>query len=146
MYSILIIEDDKRVADLLKTGLEENGYHTMVAYDGAMGLRLFQSHSFQLVISDIILPKMDGFELCKEIRKANPHIPVLMLTALGSTDDKLDGFDAGADDYMVKPFDFRELNARIKVLLKRKQKQLYLLLLPRNLPTKTCRLIPTAGK
>ena len=116
MYSILIIEDDKRVADLLKTGLEENGYHTMVAYDGAMGLRLFQSHSFQLVISDIILPKMDGFELCKEICKSNPHIPVLMLTALGSTDDKLDGFDAGADDYMVKPFDFRELNARIKVL------------------------------
>ena len=97
MYSILIIEDDKRVADLLKTGLEENGYHTMVAYDGAMGLRLFQSHSFQLVISDIILPKLDGFELCKEIRKSNPHIPVLMLTALGSTDDKLDGFDAGAD-------------------------------------------------
>ena len=75
-----------------------------------------------LVISDIILPKLDGFELCKEIRKANPHIPVLMLTALGSTDDKLDGFDAGADDYMVKPFDFRELNARIKVLLKKKSR------------------------
>lgn len=89
MYSILIIEDDKRVADLLKTGLEENGYNAFVAYDGAMGLRLFQSHAFQLVISDIILPKLDGF-------------------------------DAGADDYMVKPFDFRELNARIKVLLKRK--------------------------
>lgn len=120
MYSILIIEDDKRVADLLKTGLEENGYGTFVAYDGAMGLRLFQSHTFQLVISDIILPKLDGFELCKEIRKLNAQIPILMLTALGSTDDKLDGFDAGADDYMVKPFDFRELNARIKVLLKRK--------------------------
>lgn len=120
MYSILIIEDDKRVADLLKTGLEENGYITMVAYDGAMGLRLFQSRPFQLVISDIILPKLNGFELCKEIRKLDAHIPILMLTALGSTDDKLDGFDAGADDYMVKPFDFRELNARIKVLLKRK--------------------------
>ncbi len=120
MYSILIIEDDKRVADLLKTGLEENGYNVFVAYDGAMGLRLFQSHTFQLVISDIILPKLDGFELCKEIRKLNVQIPILMLTALGSTDDKLDGFDAGADDYMVKPFDFRELNARIKVLLKRK--------------------------
>lgn len=120
MYSILIIEDDKRVADLLKTGLEENGYNAFVAYDGAMGLRLFQSHAFQLVISDIILPKLDGFELCKEIRKLNAQIPILMLTALGSTDDKLDGFDAGADDYMVKPFDFRELNARIKVLLKRK--------------------------
>lgn len=119
MQTILIVEDEKRVADLLKIGLEENGYQTMVAYDGAMGLRLFQSNSFQLVISDIILPKLDGFELCKEIRKVNERIPILMLTALGSADDKLEGFDAGADDYMVKPFDFRELNARVKVLLKR---------------------------
>ncbi len=119
MQTILIVEDEKRVADLLKIGLEENGYQTMVAYDGAMGLRLFQSNSFQLVISDIILPKLDGFELCKEIRKVNERIPILMLTALGSANDKLEGFDAGADDYMVKPFDFRELNARVKVLLKR---------------------------
>ena len=119
MQTILSVEDEKRVADLLKIGLEENGYQTMIAYDGAMGLRLFQSNSFQLVISDIILPKLDGFELCKEIRKVNERIPILMLTALGSADDKLEGFDAGADDYMVKPFDFRELNARVKVLLKR---------------------------
>ena len=119
MYTILIIEDEPRVASLLMNGLEENGYQTMVAYDGLMGLRLFQAHTFDLVISDIVLPKMDGFELTKEIRKSNPRIPILMLTALGSTNDKLDGFDAGADDYMVKPFDFRELNARIKVLLKR---------------------------
>lgn len=119
MQTILIVEDEKRVADLLKAGLEENGYQTMVAYDEAMGLRLFQTYSFHLVISDIILPKMDGFELCKEIRKQNEKIPILMLTALGSTDDKLDGFDAGADDYMTKPFDFRELTARVKVLLKR---------------------------
>lgn len=120
MQSILIIEDDKRVADLLRAGLEENGYQTMVAYDGAMGLRLFRSGEFQLVLSDIILPKMDGFELCKEIRQVNADVPILMLTALGSTDDKLDGFDAGADDYMVKPFDFRELTARIRALLRRK--------------------------
>ena len=106
MYTILIIEDDPRVASLLMNGLEENGYQTMVAYDGLMGLRLFQTHTFDLVISDIVLPKMDGFELAKEIRKTNPHIPILMLTALGLTNDKLDGFDAGADDYMVKPFDF----------------------------------------
>lgn len=119
MQTILIIEDDKRVADLLKTGLEENGYQTMVAYDGIMGLRLFQSNHFQLVISDIILPKLNGFELCREIRKHNENIPVLMLTALGTADDKLDGFNSGADDYMVKPFDFRELIARVKVLLKR---------------------------
>lgn len=118
MYTILIIEDEPRVASLLMNGLEENGYQTMVAYDGLMGLRLFQAHTFDLVISDIVLPKMDGFG-DEEIRKSNPRIPILMLTALGSTNDKLDGFDAGADDYMVKPFDFRELNARIKVLLKR---------------------------
>ena len=119
MYTILIIEAEPLVANLLMNGLEENGYQVMVAYDGLMGLRLFQAHSFDLVISDIVLPKMNGFELCKEIRKVNSCIPILMLTALGATDDKLDGFDAGADDYMVKPFDFRELNARIKVLLKR---------------------------
>lgn len=119
MQSILIVEDEKRVADLLQKGLEENGYQTTVAYDGVMGLRLFRSYPFQLVISDIILPRLDGFELCKEIRKLNAKTPVLMLTALGSTDDKLDGFDSGADDYMTKPFDFRELIARVKVLLKR---------------------------
>ena len=107
MIRILVIEDEKRVADLLKSGLEENGYQTVVAYDGEMGLRLFQSDSFQLIISDIILPRLNGFELCREIRK------------LGTADDKLEGFDMGADDYMVKPFDFRELLARVKVLLKR---------------------------
>ncbi|MDE6822589.1 response regulator transcription factor [Bacteroides acidifaciens] len=119
MQRILIVEDEKRVADLLKIGLEENGYQVLVAYDGAMGLRLFQSNTFHLVISDIILPKMDGFELCKEIRKVDDRVPILMLTALGAADDKLEGFDVGADDYMVKPFDFRELTARVRVLLKR---------------------------
>lgn len=120
MPHILVIEDEKRVADLLQMGLEESGYQVTTADNGISGLRLFLSEKFDLVISDIILPKMGGIELCKEIRQDNPHIPILMLTALGSTDDKLDGFDAGADDYMVKPFDFRELLARIAVLLKRR--------------------------
>lgn len=120
MTRILVIEDELRVAELLKAGLEDSGYQVSVAFDGEMGLRLFRASEFDLVISDIILPKMNGFELTKEVRQLNPDIPVLMLTALGTTDDKLDGFDAGADDYMVKPFDFRELDARIKVLLKRK--------------------------
>lgn len=119
MDTILIVEDEKRVADLLTAGLEESGYRTLVAYDGAMGLRLFRSNEIDMVISDIVLPKLDGFEMCREIRKLNKHIPILMLTALGTTDDKLDGFDSGADDYMVKPFDFRELKARIRVLMKR---------------------------
>lgn len=120
MIHILVIEDEKRVADLLKIGLEENGYQVMVTYDGEMGLRLFRSNAFELVISDIILPKLNGFDLCQEIRKANEHIPILILTALGTANDKLEGFDVGADDYMVKPFDFRELLARVKVLLKRR--------------------------
>lgn len=120
MISILVIEDEKRVADLLKIGLEENGYQVMVAYDGEMGLRLFQNNAFLLVISDIILPKLNGFEVCQQIRKTDDQIPILMLTALGTADDKLEGFDVGADDYMVKPFDFRELLARVRVLLKRR--------------------------
>ena len=120
MISILVIEDEKRVADLLKIGLEENGYQVMVAYDGEMGLRLFQNNAFQLVISDIILPKLNGFEVCQRIRKTDEQIPILMLTALGTADDKLEGFDVGADDYMVKPFDFRELLARVRVLIKRR--------------------------
>ena len=120
MISILVIEDEKRVADLLKIGLEENGYQVMVAYDGEMGLRLFQNNAFQLVISDIILPKLNGFEVCQQIRKTDDQIPILMLTALGTADDKLEGFDVGADDYLVKPFDFRELLARVRVLLKRR--------------------------
>ncbi len=119
MRNILIVEDEKRVADLLKVGLEESGYQTMVAYDGEMGLRLFRRHEFHLVISDVILPKMNGFELCKEIRQLDKRTPILMLTALGTADDKLEGFDSGADDYMVKPFDFRELVARVKALTKR---------------------------
>lgn len=120
MIKILVIEDEKRVADLLKIGLEENGYQVLVAYDGEMGWRLLQSNDFQLIISDIILPKLNGFELCQKIRKADEEIPILMLTALGTADDKLEGFDVGADDYMVKPFDFRELLARVRVLLKRR--------------------------
>ena len=120
MYRILVIEDEQRVAELLQSGLKENGYETMVANDGVTGLRLFFQYEFDLILSDIILPKMGGFELCKEIRQINEQIPILMLTALGSTDDKLEGFDAGADDYLTKPFDFRELLARIAVLLKRK--------------------------
>ncbi len=119
MKTILIVEDEKRVADLLRAGLEESGYQTITAYDAEMGLRLFRGHTCHLVISDIVLPRMSGFDLTKEIRKVDKTTPILMLSALGTSDDKLEGFDAGADDYMVKPFDFRELTARVKALLRR---------------------------
>lgn len=115
---ILVIEDDARVAELLQTGLEENGFEVDTASDGIPGLRLFFQNKYDLIISDILLPKMDGLQFCKEVRAVDQNIPILMLTALGKTDDKLEGFDAGADDYLTKPFDFRELLARIAVLLK----------------------------
>lgn len=119
MPKILIVEDDTRVAELLKRGLDEEGFETQVAYDGEMGKKLSLYNTYDLVITDIILPKISGIDLCLSIRKNNPGLPIIMLTALGTTDDKVDGFDAGADDYLVKPFDFRELLVRIRALLKR---------------------------
>ncbi|MCQ2111691.1 MAG: response regulator transcription factor [Bacteroidaceae bacterium] len=120
MEHILVIEDDRRLAMLLRTGIEEAGYQVLLSYDAEMALRLVQGgNAIDLVVSDIILPGMSGLELCKRLRQDCPGIPVIMLTALGTTDDKLEGFDAGADDYMTKPFDFRELIARIGALLKR---------------------------
>ncbi len=117
--NILVIEDDERVSSLIKRGLEEARFKVTQAFDGAMGAKLINEHSFDLVVSDIILPKINGIELCKQVKTTHKHIPIIMLTALGTTDHKVDGFDAGADDYLVKPFEIRELVARIKALLKR---------------------------
>jgi DNA-binding response OmpR family regulator len=119
MAQILIVEDDKRVAELIRRGLSEEGFQTEVCYDGTFVNKLLNNYKFDLLITDIILPGIDGLSLCKSIKKNYPDMPVIMLTALGTTDDKLEGFDAGADDYLVKPFEIRELIARIKVLLKR---------------------------
>ena len=116
---VLLIEDEKKIADALSKGLRELDYHVEVAYDGSIGLRLFGSKAFDLVITDINLPGVNGFELCKTIRSRDQHIPIIMLTALASTEDKIEGFDAGADDYISKPFEFKELVVRIRALLKR---------------------------
>lgn len=117
---ILIVEDDLRVSELLQRGLSEAGFDIHLAYDGKSAERLFNSNQFDLIVTDIILPKIDGIEFCKRIKTKNPSLPIIMLTALGTTDDKVEGFDAGADDYLVKPFEMRELIARINALLKRK--------------------------
>ncbi|HUH73735.1 MAG TPA: response regulator transcription factor [Chitinophagales bacterium] len=117
--NILIVEDDLRVAELIQRGLEEHGFTTTLAYDGISGKKLALQNNYDLIITDIILPKLDGLDLCKEIRKLKPDTPIIMLTALGTTDDKVEGFDAGADDYLVKPFEMRELIVRIRVLFKR---------------------------
>ena len=118
---ILVIEDEQRVAEMIRKGLEEQGFRITLAYDGEMGKKLALNSSFDLIIMDIILPKINGLDLCKQIRSVLPDCPIIMLTALGTTDDKVEGFDAGANDYLVKPFDFRELHARIRALIKRNQ-------------------------
>lgn len=116
---ILVVEDEPKVASFIKLGLEENGFVCEIARDGLMGQRMFGAGVYHLLIIDINLPYKNGIDLVKEIRGINQKIPVIMLTALGTTEDKLLGFDSGADDYLVKPFEFRELLARIRSLLKR---------------------------
>lgn len=116
---ILLVEDEPKVASFIVQGLEESGYEVKLAYDGQLGLRLATKEPFDLMIFDVIIPGMNGLELCKEVRKQGLSTPILMLTALGTTEDKVSGLDSGADDYLVKPFEFKELLARIRSLSRR---------------------------
>lgn len=116
---ILVIEDEIKTVQLIKQGLEEQQCEVDVAYDGLMGFQLAFRNHYQLIISDIILPGINGLELCKKLREAGIQFPILLLTALGTTDDKILGLDSGADDYLVKPFEFKELMARIRALTRR---------------------------
>ena len=120
---ILIVEDEKKIATTLKKGLSENGYHVDLAFDGLIGKRLFDSNEYDLLILDVNLPGINGYELCKMIRNTNQHIPIIMLTAMNTTEDKIEGFDTGTDDYIIKPFEFKELLVRIRALLKRTMNQ-----------------------
>jgi two-component system copper resistance phosphate regulon response regulator CusR len=120
---ILIIEDEQKIADTLKFGLSEHGYYVEVCYDGEIGRRIFDAHDFDLIILDINLPGLNGYELCKYMRRCDPAIPIIMLTSMGALNDKIEGYDSGADDYIVKPFEFKELLLKIRVLLKRTMKQ-----------------------
>lgn len=117
---ILIIEDDQGILKFLKRGLSYEGYQVITAEDGEKGLDLAEDESPDLVILDLMLPGMDGLEVCQELRNSD-DIPILMLTAKDKTSDRVTGLDMGADDYMVKPFEFRELLARIRALLRRTQ-------------------------
>ncbi|MGB4293940.1 MAG: response regulator transcription factor [Bacteroidales bacterium] len=119
---ILVVEDEYKVASFLKEGLEENHFEVKTVYDGISAEKIAGTDTFDLFVLDIILPDISGFELCRRFKKSYPDIPVLILTARGTTNDKLTGFDAGADDYLVKPFEFAELLARIKVLLRKSGK------------------------
>jgi len=119
MMKILIVEDEPKVMAFLKQGLEEFGYEVMIAVDGKQGKEMIGNQQYDLYLLDVLLPFFDGHHLCKLIKENYPTAPVIMITALGSLQSKLNGFDAGADDYIVKPFEFKELVARIKALTKR---------------------------
>jgi len=120
-FKILLVEDEKKIAGSLCQGLTENNYDVDIAYDGVVAKRLFQDNGYDLAILDINLPLLNGYDLCRHIRIQNERIPIIMLTARGNVEDKLTGFQSGADDYLAKPFDFKELLARIRAVLKRLQ-------------------------
>src|SRR5438270_8240642 len=116
---ILVVEDEHKLAGVLKRGLEEEGDAVDVAYDGEEGLAVATTTPFDLIVLDVMLPQLDGLNVCHQLRAQNRHMPVLMLTARDSVDDRVAGLDSGADDYLVKPFAFRELLARVRALLRR---------------------------
>jgi DNA-binding response OmpR family regulator len=116
---VLIVEDEPKLAGFVKKGLEEQAWEVDVAYDGQIGVSLALSTLYDVIVLDVNLPKMNGFELAALLRREDVRTPILMLTALGTLNDKLAGFDAGADDYLVKPFEFQELIVRLRALQKR---------------------------
>lgn len=116
---ILVVEDEERVAQFIQKGLKEEGHAVDVSYDGEEGGFLAEVNDYDLIILDLMLPKKNGLQTCKEIRDHGVNTPVLMLTARDSVEDKVRGLDAGADDYLAKPFAFEELLARVRALLRR---------------------------
>lgn len=118
-YNILLVEDEKKIADTLQAGLHEQNYNVVIAYNGLEGKQLYDEGKYDMVILDINLPFINGYELCKMIRQNDQRIPIMLLTALNFTENKIEGFELGADDYVAKPFEFRELSARVKALLRR---------------------------
>lgn len=116
---ILVVEDEPKLASFVKKGLEEQSFEVDIAYDGQIGRNMALSTHYDVIVLDVNLPKMNGYDLAKSLRSENIKTPILMLTAMGSLDNKVAGFEAGADDYLVKPFEFRELLARLRALSKR---------------------------
>lgn len=116
---ILVIEDEPNVAAFIKRGLQEQTFEVDVAYDGLTGKRLALQNEYQVIVMDIIMPHLSGLDLCRQLRQEQIKTPMLLLTALGATDDIVDGLEAGADDYLTKPFKFKELVARIRALARR---------------------------
>jgi len=117
---ILVIEDELKTLQSVRQGLEEQGWTVDIAYDGETGLRLGEQNQYDVISSDIIVPGINGLEFCRQLRKKGIQTPILILSALGELEDKITGLDAGADDYLTKPFEFREFLARVKALARRK--------------------------
>lgn len=120
---ILIVEDERRLSNIIKKGLVENGFAVDQAFDGEEGLYLAESEQYDLIVLDIMLPKLDGLQLCRNLRKKDIKTPVLMVTAKSTTEDKVAGLDSGADDYMTKPFSFIEFRSRIHALIRRSHQE-----------------------
>lgn len=116
---ILVVEDEPKVASFLKQGLEEHNFEVTIASDGLLGIKYGIENTYDVIILDIMIPYKNGIEVAKELRNTGVKSPILILTALSTVDEKVEGLDAGADDYLLKPFDFKELLARIRALLKR---------------------------
>ena len=120
---VLIVDDDDEIRDLLEFDIAQSGYFVDTAKDGLEGLNKALNNTYDIILLDVMMPKMNGFDVCKNIRQAKNNVPILMLTAKGTIGDKTSGFDSGADDYLVKPFDIQEVLLRIRVLLRRNQPQ-----------------------
>ena len=118
MEKILVVDDDKNICELLRLYIDKEGYQTVVAYDGKQALKLFEEEAPCLIVLDVMIPELDGWQVCREIRKSS-DVPIIMLTAKGETFDKVLGLELGADDYVVKPFESKEIVARIKAVLRR---------------------------
>jgi DNA-binding response OmpR family regulator len=123
MPSVLLVEDEPKVAQTVKEWLEANALRVSLATDGAVGRYMLQRETFDVVLLDLNLPFVSGYDLCQDIRRDNPDQPIMLITALGGIEQKLVGFDVGADDYLVKPYDLRELLARIRTLLRKQSAQ-----------------------
>ncbi|MCL5969945.1 MAG: response regulator transcription factor [Patescibacteria group bacterium] len=134
---ILVIEDEHKIAHSIKKGLEQESYAVDVSYDGSNGFDLAATEDYDVIVLDLLLPEIDGITVCKKLREEKIHTPILMLTAKGELNDKVAGLDAGADDYLVKPFAFEELLARIRALTRRPQKSLNAILSYKDLSLNT---------
>ena len=119
--TVLIVDDEKSIVDILRFNLEQSGFQTVVAYDGAEGLNLAGDCNPDIILLDVMLPGLDGFEVCRRLRAENNHVPIIMLTAREEETDKVLGLEIGADDYITKPFSMRELLARVEANMRRVQ-------------------------